>query len=339
MMTVLRIGAVALAAAFCVAFAGATHAENGTPRIEEWPVPWENTRPRDPAVAPDGRIWFVGQRGHYLATLDPATGAFWKRDLADSPGPHNVVVGADGIVWYTGNLKGYIGRYDPAADAVEQIAMPDREARDPHTLIFAPGGRVLWFTVQGGNRIGRLEIASRKVALIPVPSPRARPYGIAIAADGHVWVALFGTNKLAEIDPEARTLTEHPLPNATTRPRRIAAVREHGEVAIYYGDYANGRLGRYVPARRRISEWELPGGPGSRPYALAADGRGRIWVAETGLRPNRLVAFDPASASFVHELAVPSGGGTIRHMVYDPKADAIWFGTDANTIGRLALAP
>lgn len=26
--------------------------------IEEWTVPWEKSRPRDPAVAPDGRIWF-----------------------------------------------------------------------------------------------------------------------------------------------------------------------------------------------------------------------------------------------------------------------------------------
>ncbi|GIX16161.1 MAG: hypothetical protein KatS3mg119_0347 [Rhodothalassiaceae bacterium] len=338
MMTVLRIGAAALAAALFAATGGAARAHDA-PRIEEWTVPWEGTRPRDPAVAPDGRIWFVGQRGHYLATLDPATGRFWKRDLSDSPGPHNVVVGSDGIVWYTGNLKGYIGRYDPAADTIERIAMPDPQARDPHTLIFAPGGRVLWFTVQGGNRIGRLEIASRRVELVTVPSPRARPYGIAIAGDGHVWVALFGTNRLAEIDPASKTLTEHPLPNATTRPRRIAAVRENGEVAIYYGDYANGRLGRYLPGRGRISEWELPGGPGSRPYALAADGRGRIWVAETGLRPNRLVAFDPAGGSFVHDLPVPSGGGTIRHMVYDPKADAIWFGTDANTIGRLLLGP
>ena len=97
----------------------------------------------------------MGQRGHYLATLDPATGRFWKRDLADSPAPHNVVVGSDGIVWYTGNLKGYIGRYDPAADAIERITMPDREARDPHTLIFAPDGRALGRQMRMGENAER----------------------------------------------------------------------------------------------------------------------------------------------------------------------------------------
>jgi virginiamycin B lyase len=35
---------------------------------------------------------------------------------------------------------------------------------------------------------------------------------------------------------------------------------------------------------------------------------------------------------------VPSGGGTVRHMVFDKSTRAIWFGTDNNTIGR-ALVP
>jgi virginiamycin B lyase len=31
---------------------------------------------------------------------------------------------------------------------------------------------------------------------------------------------------------------------------------------------------------------------------------------------------------------VPSGGSTVRHMIFDAKRRDIWFGTDANTIGR-----
>ena len=37
--------------------------------IKEWPVPWEDTRPRDPDVAPNGVIWLVGQGGDYAARL------------------------------------------------------------------------------------------------------------------------------------------------------------------------------------------------------------------------------------------------------------------------------
>ena len=144
--------------------------------IQEWTVPYGNSRPRDAYAASESEIWFVGQRGHYLARFDPATGIFTKRDLDDEPGLHHLIVGADGIVWYAGNRRGYIGRYDPRTDAIEQIAMPDAGSRDPHTLIFDDGERHIWFTVQGDNFVGRLTVADRAVDLIPVPTSRARPY-------------------------------------------------------------------------------------------------------------------------------------------------------------------
>ena len=42
--------------------------------LREWPVE-RGGRSRDPYVAPDGKVWFVGQAGNYVANLDPATGA------------------------------------------------------------------------------------------------------------------------------------------------------------------------------------------------------------------------------------------------------------------------
>ena len=83
-----------------------------------------------------GNIWFVGQTGHYVATLNPKTRQFTKIDLPDQAGPHNLIVGRDGVVWYAGNLKGYIGRVDPKTRAIRRIAMPDPAAEDPHTLVF-----------------------------------------------------------------------------------------------------------------------------------------------------------------------------------------------------------
>ena len=38
--------------------------------ITEWPVPWQDSRPRDPDVAPNGVIWMVGQGGDYAARFD-----------------------------------------------------------------------------------------------------------------------------------------------------------------------------------------------------------------------------------------------------------------------------
>ena len=169
--------------------------------IEEWKVPYGG-RARDPFAASADQIWFVGQSGNYLARFTPSTAKFFKRELPDSPGPHNLIVGSDGIVWYAGNLRGYIGRYDPSSDRIEKISMPKSDVRDPHTLVFDKDERHIWFTAQGANFVGRLTLASRAVDLIPVPTGGARPYGIKLAPDGTPWAVLVGTNKLASVNRE-----------------------------------------------------------------------------------------------------------------------------------------
>jgi virginiamycin B lyase len=305
-------------------------AETAAVAIKEWPVPWASSRPRDAFFANSEAVWFVGQVGHYLASLNPKTGAFEKVDLPDQAGPHNVVVGRDGMVWYTGNLKGYIGRYDPKTREIHKIAMPDPKAVDPHTLVFDRTQEHLWFTVQGGNRVGRLRLSDEKVELIEVPTQAARPYGIEIAPDGTPWVVLFGTNKLASVDPQTLALTEHALPRADTRPRRIG-VSSDGR--IWYVDYAQGYVGAFDPASKQAKEWALPSGQASRPYSMAIDKNDRVWVVETGVQPNRLVSLDAKTGEFGAIAPVPSGAGTIRHMHYDAGAGQIWFGTDLNTVG------
>ena len=302
-------------------------------QIDEWPVPWSNSRPRDPFAESADSVWFVGQAGHYLGHLDVNSGKMRQVSLPDKAGPHNLIVDADGVVWYAGNLKGYIGRYDPGDGNIEKIPMPDPAAGDPHTLIFGADGDI-WFTVQHNNFVGRLSVADRSIDLVKVPTARARPYGIAIAPNGIVWVVLFGSNKLASIDPKSLVLTEHALPREDARPRRVE-VSTDGRV--WYVDYAQGYLGAFVPDKTTFQEWRLPSGAASRPYGMEIDSRDRIWVVETGVKPNRFVGFDPLSEQFIGDAPVPSGGGTVRHMHYHEPSNTVWFGTDTNTVGRAQL--
>ena len=301
--------------------------------ITEWTVPWEGSRPRDPFVASTGAVWFVGQKGDYLARFDPGAASFTKVDLEPGTGPHNLVVDARGRVWFAGNRRGFVGRYDPASGEIARFAMPDSAARDPHTLIF-DGNGALWFTVQGGNFVGRLDPAAEAVELFSVPTRRARPYGIAVAPDGTPWVALFGTSKLASIDPRTLSLREHPLPRRQARPRRIGVASDG---RVWYVDHRDGYLGALTPATGAIAEWPMPAGERSRPYAVAVDDRDRVWVVQTGPNPNTLVGFDPATERFFSVTPIPSGAGSVRHMVYDPPSGSLWFGTDAGTLGRARI--
>jgi virginiamycin B lyase len=322
--------AVTVSTLIVAAFSAAATADQPV-EINEWKVPYERTRPRDPFAESADSVWFVGQGGGYLGHLDVGKGEFSKVALKPGSGPHNLIVGNDGIVWYAGNRTALIGRYDPASGEIEEIEMPDSGARDPHTLVFDAAEENIWFTVQAGNMMGRLNIATRRVDLIRSPFDHSRPYGIKIAPDGTPWVVLFGTHRLARIEPETLELTTIDLPREDARPRRILVTSDG---RIWYGDYRGGMLGAYDPRTGQFAEWPLPQGKDARPYGMATDSRDRIWLVATGVQPNVFLGFDPDGETFFSSTPVPSGGGTIRHMYYHEPTGAIWFGTDTNNIGR-----
>lgn len=317
-------------ALFCAVVANAAALEQKPVDIKEWKVPYDG-QPRDPFAENSDAIWFVGQAGHYLARFTPSGGGFFKRELDDKAGPHNLIVSTDGIVWYAGNQKGYIGRYDPKTDELTRIKMPDPAAGDPHTLVFDQKQQHIWFTVQWGNFIGRLRIADSSIELIPVPTSRARPYGIKVAPDGTVWAVLLGTNKLAAVDPKTLKLSEYNIPAKDARPRRLEIT---GDGRIWYADYARGFLGLYHPETQSFKEWPLPEGDDALPYGMALDKHNRVWVVTTGTSPNLFVGFDTKSEKIVSITPIPSGAGSVRHMDYHAASDTIWFGTDKQTLGR-----
>src|SRR5688500_15617463 len=158
--------------------------------LKEWDVEWGG-RTRDPSVAPDGRVWFVGQAGNYIAVFDPKTTQFRRYEIEEGTNPHTVNVDDKGIVWYAGNRNGRIGRLDPATGQIKTIMTG--EAKDPHTIVFDGKGN-LWFTSQGSNRVGRLNMASEKVELLTPYEQPSNPYGIVLDAKGIPWVALLRTN-------------------------------------------------------------------------------------------------------------------------------------------------
>ncbi len=323
------------AIAFCLLSIPASAAEDPVD-IREWEVPYENTRPRDPFAFDAMSVWFVGQRGGYLGHLNVETGEIMKIDLKEGSGPHNLIVGSDGVVWYAGNRTALIGRFDPKTNEIEEIPMPDPAARDPHTLILDEDEEHIFFTLQGANMMGSLDIETREVTLIPSQTERSRPYGIKMGPDGSIWVALFGTSKLANIDPETMALREIELPRAEARPRRLEVTADG---KVWYVDYAKGVLGRYDPEAKTFSEWAMPQGESARPYGMASDSEGRLWMVATGVSPNVFMGFDPATEAFFGLTEVPSGGGTIRHMHYHEPTGAVWFGTDTNFVGRAIVEP
>ena len=303
--------------------------------IREWPVPWPNTRPRDPAVAPDGTIWFVGQTGDYLGHLNPKSGEMRRFELSKGAGPHTVVVDKDGYPWYAGNLDRHIGRLDPATGKVTRYDMPEG-VDDPHTFAWTSDGR-LWFTAQRSRPAGYVGLfnpMTGETKAIQVPGQATRPYGIVVDASDRPWIAFMGKNAIGTVDPATMKLEIIETPDPRSRIRRLGITSDG---RVWWVDAAAGFLGVYDPKKRAMRQWPSPGGERSSLYAVAVDAQDRIWYVETGPDPNRFIGFDTKAEEFVSINEIPSGGGAVRHMVFDKPTNTIWFGTDTHTIGRAVV--
>jgi virginiamycin B lyase len=236
------------------------------------------------------------------------------------------------MVWYTGNRNARLVKLDPRTRKLTNYPMPDGQADDPHTMVLDQAGNA-WFTAQGAAAVGRRDAKSGEIRIWEMASG-SRPYGIEVDAQQRPWVVLFGTNAIATIDPATMKERRFALPEGA-RPRRIAVLPS----GIWYGDYARGNLGRLDPATGKVTEFPMPAGKASLPYAMASDDKGKIWLAETGVQPNRLVGFDPRAGAFTDTVATQGGGepNTLRHMVFHRPTREIWYGTDRNTVGRLKV--
>jgi virginiamycin B lyase len=283
-----------------------------TAPIKEYEVPTPNSRPHDPALAPDGSLWYTGQAANKLGRLDPATGAFKEFRLkTPHSGPHGLVADQHGNIWFTAISAGYIGMLDPKTGDVREFRPADKTEIDPHTPVFDHNG-ILWFTNEETNYVGRLDPATGKITLAKSPTPHAIPYGIVILPTNQPFFCEFGTNKLATVDPATMTVHEYTLPNASARPRRIALAPDG---TVFYSDFARGYLGHFDPSSGKLlKEWPSPGGSDSEPYGIAVTADGIVWYSESGVTPNTLIRFDPKSETFSQE-KIPSGGGVVRNMV------------------------
>jgi virginiamycin B lyase len=291
-------------------------------KFEQWMTPSKPAYPHDPAVAPDGSIWYTGQRANVVGRFDPATHQFKEYALPTAnSGPHGLQPDKDGNIWYTGNSAGLIGKIDAKTGKITEYKMPNPKAADPHTIAFLPDGR-LFFTVQAGNFIGTLDpkAANGAIKLVESPTVNSRPYGVRLDSKGVPYFDEFNSNKIGSADPKTLIIREYPLPDKGARPRRIAVAKDD---TVWYGDYARGYLGHLDPKTGKVEEFKSPGGEDSRPYAIDVTADGAVWYVETGDDArNVLVRFNPETRKFL-TWPIPGGGGTVRNMDIDKNGD-LW---------------
>src|SRR5258708_5646715 len=96
-------------------------------RVKYYPVA-SGMGSRDVAPAPDGAIWFCGQRNGTLGRLEPRDGSFKLIDLGKGAAPHGVVIGPDGPPWITEGGPNAIARLDSGDPKGPLCPLPEKEA-------------------------------------------------------------------------------------------------------------------------------------------------------------------------------------------------------------------
>jgi virginiamycin B lyase len=300
--------------------------------IKIWPVPTQGSRPHDPLATKDGAIWWTAQLANKLGRLDPKTGAMREYTLKTAhSAPHGLTEDKDGNIWYTANNIGAIGKLDPKSGAVTEYPLPDKNARDAHTLIFDHDG-ILWFTVQQANKVGRLDPNTGEIKLVSPPTDKARPYGMAVNSKNLVFFVEFGVNKVASIDGETMQIKEYPLPASGARPRRIAI---DDQDIVWYTDFTRGYLGRLDTSTGKVTEWLSPSGPKSEPYGIVFT-KGALWYNESGAKPNTIVRFDPKTEKF-QTWEIPGGGDIVRNMDVTPDGNPVLANSLVNAVGLVEI--
>ncbi len=160
-------------------------------------------------------IWFTLPDANAVGNSNTVTERFLRIPTGE-PLPTGLALDPSGGVWVTVFGGGRVGRYTPTTVSVWVWYGTPSPASKPASLILFDVGdeRQLWLTESATGKAGRLRLDGGTlrgrigVPLGPAPS---RPWGIARAGDGTLWIADMGRDRLIELKAPYIFVSHWPL--------------------------------------------------------------------------------------------------------------------------------
>jgi virginiamycin B lyase len=263
-----------------------TRLDSRTGEMQDFPAPYVGTAGIHSAVpGPDGAVWLAEQGPNKIGRWDPNT-----RTITEYQDPY--VPGDEGI---RGRGSKHTLRLDPSGN-VWSSGVPLTKF-DPETRQFTHFAEVpalydvkpdqngdIWFANPTGNKIGKLDGKTMKVAQWTSPTKDSYPRRLEIGADGLVYSGEFNGGKMIQFDPKTQVLKEIQLPGPDPSPYALGVDADGG---IWYDSHNQDNLGRFDPKTGKVTEYPFPH------YENCAreffrDAQGRMWY---GSSPNNKVGY------------------------------------------------
>ena len=271
----------------------------------------------------DERIAFPGGKARTREEWETAVHRMLGYAGAETPFP---VISADRdpartAAWLAASLHAPPGPAAPpalpAGAEVREYEIP--EPRDlPHDLAVDGEGQVVITGMMTG-RMYRLDPATGRIAVVPIPLERANPRAVDIDGEGRWWVLLGGPQKIAVHTPRTGGWAMHDI---GMYPHSIGLAP--GGRVWFNGHFTRDpeRIGYLDAATGQVRAFDVPKHPtlaargGPVPYDLQLAPDGRVWGSE--LQGNRIFGFDPRTGAFeTHEM--PTAWSGPRRMELDAR--------------------
>ncbi len=306
--------------------------------------------------------WTIGAPPASAETLEiHAVRTGLKIEYSVPNSPSNVAPQTPGITWFTSPADDAVGvitlRSDPEASTlvytIDYLRLETGSL--PYDIVNA--GDTVWFTMYGGNKIGRIDLTGGAlpddvlVKEYRIPTAGSQPRGSAVAPDGGVWFVEQKAKKLGRFDPATETFREYsfnsflPAQNVMPTDRVLAdiAVQAGGKVKIWLT----------MPAHHTVLQFDVEGeqfgravtyneetGVGKWPAGIAIDAKGNIWITAFGSGMiGRLATGTLTNWAWYR---TPSAGSGPKDLAIQPDGDNahLWV-TQQNTdkLARFTVAP
>jgi streptogramin lyase len=246
------------------------------------------SRPSGGRVDAQGILWQTdNSHNARLIAYNTKTGEFKTYDLPAPPGQKdhdesgfgdssaniNTLTFQDGFVWGSGLLSGQIYRLDPSSGGV--ITYPTPKGRPPYGLAFDKN-KMLWYSVEYGDEIDKIDPATGKRTPYKVLTPHADLRHIQSDAEGNVWASAQESDKLIKVDVRTGEVTEYEPPTRLSGIDTVDVDRKHN--LIWIGEAQADKLARFDPRTKTFAEFPLPTpGLGIKRITVDPTNPNRVW--------------------------------------------------------------
>ena len=166
------------------------------------PAQYPNAEPQDVCVENTDSIWFTAPGVKCIGNLDPShwnpSDAFTLISDPRLVQPWAIEMDGSGYPWFTDLAGNQIGIFFPETQGDFRLYnLPSGES-GPYDLAIYHG--FIWFTERDEDRAGQRGL-SPSAAIREFAIPSARPLGLAVDANGHIWIAENSTGRISEWQP------------------------------------------------------------------------------------------------------------------------------------------